>query len=266
LAGLIPQNGFLRGYADQNFMPRLWFTPYFWGGWFDCIRLTVGYVPFILGLLGILVAQKNLRTLLLGLWAGYFCFGLIFSYSTHSQDYYHIILIPIVALSLAPIGQVVFKSIPIANRKIYFLFATILVFATAASLHEARSRWKAVQDYVQTEVSSSVEIGRLLDHKTDVISLASYYAKPLKYHAEIGGKRWPYGYDFRGNEIMGRENISMQRRFQEVREQYSLKYFVVSDMEEFNRQPELKKMLYDNFPVLKETKNYVIFSLTPVTR
>ena len=116
---------------------------------------------------------------------------------------------------MAPIGQAVFETILIANRKIYFLFAAILVFATAASLHEARSRWKTVQDYVQTEVSSAVEIGQLLDHKTDVISLASYYAKPLKYHAELGGKRWPYGYDFRGNEIMGRENISTQRRLQE---------------------------------------------------
>lgn len=267
LVGLIPDAGFLRGYATQNFLPRLWFTPYFWGGWFDCIRLSVGYVPFILGLLGILLAQtKTLRTLLLGLWVGYFCFGLIFSYSTHSQDYYHIILIPIVALSLAPVGQAIFKSILIANRKFNILFAAIVMFAIAASLHEARTRWKAVQDYVQTEVSSAVEIGQLLDHRTDVISLASYYAKPLKYHAEIGGKRWPYGYDFRGNEIMGRENISPHKRLQEDMKQYSLKYFVVSDMEEFNKQQELKKMLYDNFPVLKETKNYVIFSLSPVTR
>jgi 4-amino-4-deoxy-L-arabinose transferase-like glycosyltransferase len=266
LAGLIPANGFLRGYADQNFMPRLWFTPYFWGGWFDCIRLSVGYVPFILGLLGILVAQKKLKTLLLGLWVGYFCFGLIFSYSTHSQDYYHIILIPVVALSLAPIGQAVFNSILVTNRKVYLLFGAVIVFAVVASIHEARSRWKAIQKYAQVEISSSVEIGKLLDHRSDVISLASYYAKPLKYHAEIGGKRWPYGYDFRGNEIMGRENISTQQRLQEDIKEYSLKYFVVSDIEEFNRQQELKKMLYDNFPVFKETKNYVIFSLSPVTR
>jgi hypothetical protein len=269
LAGLIPKNGFLRGYADQNFMPRLWFTPYFWGGWFDSIRLTVGYVPFILGLLGILLAQKDsLRILLLGLWAGYFCFGLIFSYSIHSQDYYHIILIPIVALSLGPIGEALFKSISaFMNRKVYvWLFAAIVIFSIAASLHEARSRWKAVQDSVQTEVSSAVEIGKILNHRSDVISLASYYSKPLKYHGEIGGKRWPYGYDFRGNEIMGVENVSTRSRFQKDLKLFSLKYFVVSDLEELNRQQDLKKLLYDNFPVFKETKNYVIFSLTPVTR
>jgi len=264
LAGLIPENGFLKGYADQNFMPQLWFKPYFWGGWFDCIRLSVGYVPFILGLLGILLAKKNtLRILLLGLWIGYFCFGLIFAYSIHSQDYYHIILIPIVALSWAPVGRALFKSISFADHKV---FAAILLFAIAASLHETRTRWKAIQDYAQNEISSAVEIGKTLDHSSDVISLASYYAKPLKYHAEIGGRRWPYGYDFRANEIMGRENISAKQRLQEDLKRYSLKYFVVSDMEELNRQLELKKMLYDNFPVTTETKNYVIFSLSPSRR
>lgn len=264
LAGLLPQNGFLKGYADQNFMPQLWFKAYFWGGWFDCIRLSVGYVPFILGLIGILLAKKNtLRVLLLGLWVGYFCFGLIFAYSTHSQDYYHIILIPIVALSWAPVGRAIFKSISFVDHKV---FAAILLFAIAASLHETRTRWKAIQDYAQTEISSAVEIGKTLNHTSDVISLASYYAKPLKYHAEIGGRRWPYGYDFRGNEIMGRENISAEKRLQEDLKQYTLKYFVVSDMEELNRQPELKKLLYDDFPVIKETENYVIFSLSPSTR
>jgi len=249
-------------------MPRLWFKPYFWGGWFDCIRLSAGYVPFILGLFGILLAQKNtLRILLFGLWAGYFCFGLIFSYSTHSQDYYHIILIPIVALSWAPLGEALFKSIGFTDRRTYcWMFAAILLFGIAASLHEARTRWKAIEGSIQTEISSAVEIGKALDHSSDVISLASYYAKPLKYHAEIGGRRWPYGYDFRGNEIMGRENISPERRLQEVLKQYPLKYFVVSDMEELNRQPELKNLLYNRFPVFKETKNYVIFSLTPATR
>lgn len=263
LAGLLPEKGFLRGYAASNFLPRLWFTPYFWGGWFDLIRMTAGYIPFIMGLIGILLAEKgSLRSLLLGMWAGYLCFGFLFSYSTHSQDYYHIILIPVVAMSLAPIGSILFKSISFGNSKFYgWLLTGILLFASAASIHEARSRWKAVQDYVKTEVSSAIEIGQVLNHSMDVVSLASYYAKPLKYHAEIGGKRWPYGYDFRGNEIMGRENKPANVLFQEILKTYSPKFFVISDMEEFNRQEDLKKILYDNFPVYKATKTYVIFSL-----
>ena len=128
-----------------------------------------------------------------------------------------------------------------------------MIFGAAASVHETRSRWKAVQDYVQAEVSSAVEIGETLNHSSDVISLASYYAKPLKYHAEIGGKRWPYTYDFRANEIIGTENKPAEIRLKEDLKLYPLKYFVVSDLEELNRQQELKKLLYDNFPVFKET-------------
>lgn len=266
VAGLLPEKGFLRGYAASNFLPRLWLTPYFWGGWFDLIRMTAGYIPFIMGLFGILLAEKgSLRSLLLGMWTGYLCFGLLFSYSTHSQDYYHIILTPVVAMSLAPIGFVLFKSMRSPGNPRFFgwLFAGIMIFAGAASIHEARSRWKAVQNSIKTEVSSAIEIGQVLNHSTDVVSLASYYAKPLKYHAEIGGKRWPYGYDFRGNEIMGRENKPANVRLQEILKTYSPKFFVISDLEEFNRQEELKKLLYDSFPVHKATKTYVIFSLQP---
>ena len=266
LAGLLPEQGFLRGYSRASFMPRLWFTPYFWGGWFDLIRMTVGYIPFIMGLFGILVVEKGvLRVLLLGLWLGYLCFGLLFTYHIHTHDYYHLILIPLIAMSLGPIGYVLFKSMRSLENPRFFvwLLAGIMIFAGAASIHEARSRWKAVQDYIKTEVSSAIEIGEVLNHRTDVVSLASYYAKPLKYHAEIGGKRWPYGYDFRGNEIMGRENKPVNVLFQEILKTYSPKFFVISDLEEFNRQEDLKKLLYDNFPVYKATKTYVIFSLQP---
>jgi 4-amino-4-deoxy-L-arabinose transferase-like glycosyltransferase len=266
LSGLLPANGFLRGYSSVSIMPRLWFKPYFWGGWFDLIRMTAGYIPFITGLFGILLTSKGiLRSLLLGLWLGYLFFCLLFTYHIHTHDYYHLILIPVIALSLAPIGRAVF-NVTRDEPFLRWVFVGILIFSVAGSVHETRSRWKAVENYVRSEVSTADEIAKVLDHRSDVISLASYYAKPLKYHAEIGGRRWPYGYDFRGNEIMGRENISAEQRLQEDLKQYSLKYFVVSDMEEFNRQPELKKLLYEDFPVIKETKNYVIFSLTPSTR
>jgi 4-amino-4-deoxy-L-arabinose transferase-like glycosyltransferase len=266
LSGLLPANGFLRGYSSVSIMPQLWFRPYFWGGWFDLIRMTAGFIPFILGLIGILLTNKGiLRSLLFGLWLGYLFFCLLFTYHIHTHDYYHLILIPVIAMSLAPIGSAVFKAIkdePILR----WLFVGILIFGAAASVHETRSRWKAVQNYVQAEVLTAAQIGQALNHNYDVINLASYYAKPLKYHAEIGGKRWPYTYDFRANEIIGLENKSTENRLQEDLKLYPLKYFVVSDMEEFNRQQDLKKLLYDNFPVFKETKNYVIFSLSPSTR
>jgi 4-amino-4-deoxy-L-arabinose transferase-like glycosyltransferase len=269
LAGLLPETGFLRGYSSVSIMPRLWFKPYFWGGWFDLIRMTAGYIPFIMGLIGILLTDKGiLRSLLLGLWLGYLFFCLLFTYHIHTHDYYHLILIPVIAMSLAPIGSAVFKMMRLQNNNRIFrwIFTGILIFGAAASVHETRSRWKAVQYYVRTEVTSALEIGKILNHSSDVISLASYYAKPLKYHAEIGGKRWPYTYDFRANEIIGLENKPAQLRLQEDMKAFPLKYFVASDLEELNRQQDLKKLLYDNFPVFKETKNYVIFSLTPVTR
>ena len=73
--------------------------------------MTAGYIPFIMGLIGILLTDKGiLRGLLLGLWLGYLFFCLLFTYHIHTHDYYHLILIPVIAMSLAPIGSAVFRT------------------------------------------------------------------------------------------------------------------------------------------------------------
>jgi 4-amino-4-deoxy-L-arabinose transferase-like glycosyltransferase len=261
---LLTKDPFLTDYTVTSFMPGLWFKPFYWGGWFDLIRNTTGYIPFVLGLLGILIAGKNtFRVLLLGLWAGYLCFGLLFTYHIHTHDYYHLIHLPIVALSLAPLGSLLVKVIHVHWQQLLnrWLLAGIMLFVSAACIHEARTRWKNVEHFIEAEVSTAEEIGQVINHSSKVISLGSHYAKPLKFHAEIGGVRWPYSYDFRAIEIRGQKNIETSARFKEMQTKYSPDYFVVSDLLEFERQKELKIFLENNFEVFKKTDRYIIYSL-----
>ena len=42
-----------------------------------------------------------------GLWGGYFLFGLVFTYHIHTHGYYSLQFVPIVALSLGPLWDLV---------------------------------------------------------------------------------------------------------------------------------------------------------------
>jgi 4-amino-4-deoxy-L-arabinose transferase-like glycosyltransferase len=257
-------NTFLSTYAGRSFIPKLWFRPFYWGGWFDLIRNTTGYIPFVLGLAGILIAQnKKYRAVLIGLWLGYLIFGLIFTYHIHTHDYYHLMLTPIIALSLAPFGSMLMKSIKLQNHQQFndWILAAIVAFVCAASVHETRARWKNVVETIHSEVSKAVEIGEAVHHSSKTLSLASYYAKPLKYHAEITGTSWPYRFDFLASERLGRKTDGAIAILNQIQTKYSPEYFIVADLDEFNAQPELKQHLYNTYEVYKQTDQYIIFSL-----
>jgi hypothetical protein len=257
-------DAFLTAYAGRSFVPKLWFRPFYWGGWFDLIRNTTGYIPFVLGLTGILITRnKHYRAVLIGLWFGYLIFGLIFTYHIHTHDYYHLILTPTVALSLAPFGSVLMKSIKLENyQKVNrWIIAAIVAFVCAASVHETRARWKNVVDLIHSEVSKAVEIGESVHHSSKVLSLAPYYAKPLRYHAEIAGPSWPYQFDFLAAGRLGKKTEGTISILNRIQMKYSPEYFVVADLDEFNAQPELKKHLYKTYQVYKQTDRYIVFSI-----
>lgn len=74
-------SGFLKKQAQLSFLPHLLVSSFYWKGWIAQIKGVIGYTAFIGSLLGLLRASsiKGLpRVLLIGLWSGYFVFGLVF--------------------------------------------------------------------------------------------------------------------------------------------------------------------------------------------
>src|SRR5262249_1717194 len=98
--------------AWKTLLPQLWMSTFFWRGWVNNIGLTVGFIPFIGALLGLLFFRDGLpRSLVIGLWTGYVIFGLVLATNFATHDYYQLQVIPIVALSLGPIVGLVMDHI-----------------------------------------------------------------------------------------------------------------------------------------------------------
>lgn len=173
--------GFVKGQVQLNQLGLLGGS-FFWKAWFTMIWRTVGYVAIIGSLFGLLVIHSGLpRALLFGLWIGYFIFGLVFNFKVSSFDYYQIQIIPIVALSLGPVGALIFNSLRQACtvRHCRIIIFEILLLAVILGMYQARLRILD-PDFKVEEARIAKDIGEIVNHSTGTIFLTSQSGKLLQ--------------------------------------------------------------------------------------
>jgi hypothetical protein len=254
---------FIRGdLASQfsgRFVPALFFNPYNYLQWEVKMSMAAGGLFVMLGLLSFfLIQDKYLRVFLYGLWGSYILFGLFFNYHIATHDYYHLPFIPIVGLSLAPLGDRFFTRLTESSAQRWTRIAVylVLLFGLFSVTWDVRNQMKAV-DY-RPEAAMWAEIGERLGEKSSVIALTQNYGSRLEYWGWKGSVAWPYIGDAGYASIRGGV-LSFDDLFD--RRATKMTYFLVTDFEEFNRQPELKDHLFSVYPVTFEGDGYLIFDL-----
>ena len=254
---------FIRGdLASQfsgRFVPALMFSPLNYLQWEVKMSMAAGGLFVMLGLLSLfLIQDQRLRIFLYGLWGSYILFGLFFNYHIATHDYYHLPFLPIVGLSLAPLADWFFTRIrestvqPAARIAVYI----ILIFGLFSVLWDVRNQMKAV-DY-RPEAAMWAEIGEQFDEKARVVALTQDYGSRLEYWGWRESANWPYLGD------AGFANIREGTfTFDDLFNRYSSKmsHFLVTDFEEFNKQPELKERLFNFYTVSVQGDGYLIFDL-----
>ncbi len=254
----------LAGVAHQIFLPHLLLTFAFWKGWLAQVWKVVGFLGPAAALLGYFALPKCVaRSMLGGLAAGYVVFGLCFSYTTFTHDYYHLQLIPLVAIALAPLADRCGRQLRAATLIPLVSTSVVLgaIFVAAVLDVSTLSYYKKRGVNFASEVATYQEVGRLVGHGTKNVLLANYYAYPLRYYGELGGTYWPLSFDARLSRLEGVPYQSPQDRLAAIRAQLNVRYFVATDLPELHRQPDLERLLASNFSVLASTDRYVIYDL-----
>jgi hypothetical protein len=254
---------FVRGdLASQfkgRFVPALLVNPYNYLQWEGKASMAAGGIFIMLGLLGFfLIKDSRLRIFLYGLWGAYVLYGLFFNYHIATHDYYHLPFIPIVGLSLAPLGDWFFARLTGAGlqRGARTAVSLILLYGLFSVVWDVRNQMKAV-DY-RPEAAMWVEIGAQFDEETRVVALTQDYGSRLEYWGWRRFATWPSLGDAGYADI--RAGVSS---FDKLFNRYSSKmsYFLVTDFDEFNRQPLLKERLFNLYPVYLEGDGYLVFDL-----
>jgi hypothetical protein len=250
----------LSGQFSLRFFPNLWIDPVYYLRLESMAERVVGLVPLLLALTGFfLLAEKSKRIFLAGLWGGYVVFALAFSYYFMTHDYYHITLVPIVALSLAPLADLVLRRLKSLNSGWLARTAISLVFllGLGANLWNIRQTFHKADYHPQAEMLT--HIGQVLGPDVSVIALTSDYGYPLFYYSWISASYWPYTGDTALRQLAGMVTPEFAQQFKDTTA--GKEYFVVTDLTELENQPDLKNYLASNYPVFEKGDGYIIYDL-----
>lgn len=255
--------------AAAQFVPALLLTQGYYAGQFAMIDRVVGIVPFVAAIFGLLlINRRSQSTILLALWLSWVLFIVTFTYLTSTHSYYHFQLIPIVALSLAPLAEKVIT--PISQRLTINSSRIIvagLVIVIAAGVSAYTNWWRQFLNiYEQDDPSLNTvyeEIGELVEHSSNVLYLTESYGTPLEYYALIDGHGYATSLAANFSQITGLQALDTAEELGSRVADTTPEYFIVTQMIDYtNFQPELRAWLSD-FPIVAETPQYIIYDLQP---
>jgi 4-amino-4-deoxy-L-arabinose transferase-like glycosyltransferase len=245
--------GQLGSQAQGSFIPSMFRTADFWHGWANQIttvttwRLAV--VAFVVSL--VLARERRVRLVVGALWLAYFLVGLAVAYRTASHDYYHLPLVPVVALGTAVgVARVGFGRALVAA-----VFVVILGVAVSSEpTLLPRSQKTAL-------LRQSSHVGSVVHHSTHVLYIAPAYGLPLEYHGRLAGMWWPTYDDLQLERLQQQRPLSAAARFRTLsRTVDGAQWFVALDLGEVRSQPDLQRLL-SRYKVADEGATWKIYDL-----
>ena len=250
--------GFLKADISNRAEPSLLLEPDFWRDWVERIGDVVGYTARIGALLGVLLFRAGLpKALTSGLWGGYLLFGLVFTVHIYSHTYYSLQLIPIVALSLGSIGDLVIKQLnqlvsPNFLSRVglrYYGRAIVLALFISALVFGAREHRDTLlkianQDHLVPKYAHDIaieqEIGEVVNHSRHTLLLfgnGDDFGFPLEYHGRLSGVQWPRLNTHTSEVQQVMRGLSAEELFNTLYLEHSPEYFNYDN--NFNNNEEL---------------------------
>jgi 4-amino-4-deoxy-L-arabinose transferase-like glycosyltransferase len=243
--------GFLGQQFGGRFYPEMWLSPFFYLRWFLTLSnvLNVGWLALAFVSL-VVFAPKPVKVFFAGLWLAYLAFGFTFAHHISSHDYYSLPFIPIAALSLAPLAAELFSFFQgklQASRSLQFFVLTALCLSLALfSVDQYLAR--RTNDY-RPQAALWAEVGQTIGHQPGVIAVIADYGYPLAYYGWQNADPWPLAPDIDNfDEAFTRLTANKA-------------YFLVTDFDEYARQPQLQQRLTENYPLLAQAHGFLLFDL-----
>ena len=248
-------SGYLKAYSTG--LLNLLLEPAFYVRWLNFFDNLLFLNLAFIGVAGVVLLRKQARGLMLGLWLGYVLYALALPYTIYTHDYYNLPAVPIVALSLAPLGALLLTRVARLN-----LSWQVFVLAVGISLIAYRS-WLIRSGIMGTDYYAEpggwIAMGEDLPDQGSIIGLTHDYGARVAYYGWRSVALWPTSQDYSFYELQGRNRGEFDEEFEERAEGYD--YFLVTLFGELENQPLLKQKLHDQYPLAVEGDGYLLFDL-----
>jgi 4-amino-4-deoxy-L-arabinose transferase-like glycosyltransferase len=228
-------------------------TTDFYSKWLAFLGSLFGLTVLFASLAGIFLAPPRLRWLLIGLWIGYLAYGFTLPFQMYTHSYYHIQLIPMIALGLAGALNPLFEAAAGQGRGSRFAFIAVIIALVGYQAWVARSI--LVAENFRDEPGVWAEIGKSIPADADVIGLTQDYGYRLMLWGWRRVSLWPLSTDLADVRNADRDTAS---RFDEITA--GRDYFLVTAFGQLDKQPDLKKIL-EQYPVAADGDGFVLYDL-----
>jgi len=250
-------NGALASQFSLRFFPQMWVDPAFYLRWMSNLGRVLPVEMVLAAFLGaFLLRRPACRAFVIAQWAGYFIYGMALPHHISTHDYYHLLLFPALALGFAGLAETIVYNLRGPGWLNRVVATAALLAVVTVNTYQARTVLKRFDASAQAQVWQ--EIGEVLGPGASVAALVPDYGGGLKYWGWINPSVWPTA-----DEINWRESIGQGGNYPSwFDEQAAGKdYFVVTLLDDLDRQPELKSLLYQRYVVMKQSPDYLIFEL-----
>ena len=229
-------------------------TTKFYLRWMTFLGSLFGLPVLYLSLLGVFLLPRRGRALLFSIWIGYLLYGLTLPFQMYTHSYYHIQLIPILALGLAVPAKLIFENA--ASLKGFWKagFLALIFAAVAYPSWVARSVLVA-RDY-RNEPAAWHRIAEAIPEDGKTIALTQDYGYRLMVYGWKKVALWPLSTELtqaRGNTLDARKIFEEKTN--------GARYFLITAFHQFNAQPDLQEILNANYPILAEGDGYLLYDL-----
>jgi hypothetical protein len=243
---------FLRGEAHQ-ILPHLLFEPEFYSGWAARLQDVMGWPVLVLAVVGAALSVRRGGPLALfapALLLGYACYALVFTYATATHNYYMVPLLPVTAICLGALVSA--RTEAVFWRRARPLARCLVVGAVAVlAFFYASTAWRRLhQEPDEALAARYAEAGRIVGHGSPVLSLTGHYGFSLSYHGWVVAHHWGYVMDRPVlKTFYGRDRADTDRQLTWMIDTLHPTHFVITQADEWDKQPELRRALNARFAV-----------------
>ncbi len=225
----------------------------FYTKWLAFIGSLFGLTVIFLSLAGALLAKPRMRWLLVSLWVGYLLYGLTLPFQMYTHSYYHIQLIPIVAIGLAGALSPLLETAAAQSAAGRVAFVALIAAVIGYQAWAARS--VLIAEDFRHEPAFWREVGQVIPADADVIGLTQDYGFRLMLWGWRKVSLWPLSTDL--SEERG-ASLNAEGDFADLTA--GKEYFLVTAFGQLDKQPDLKAIL-DQYPIAAEGDGYVLYDL-----
>jgi len=233
-------------------------NPQYFLGWGSIVTDVVPFTVIILALTSTLMFGRKNRLFVIGLWIGYLVLGIVVPYHIYTHDYYSLILVPIVAISLGKIVQTILNT---ALSQDIFVKIGLVGIAIFAMLFSGWNVYKTLNERdFRNEPRGWELIAEEIPQDKQVVGLTHNYGFNFIYFGYQVIQSWPYTSDvdfisMRGDDLYD----NFDQFFYAMVEPNDI--FLVTLFQEFEAQPQLKEKLSE-YPIYSEGVGYIMYDLS----